>query len=244
MVNLLWTGGWDSTYRLLDLVLVKKKIVQPYYILDEDRPSTDIEIKTMKKIKEMIFEMDITADKRILNTITVLKKDIESDKEITKAYERLLTKAHLGGQYDWLARFAKMLNLNDLELSIHKDDKAEYFLRDDVFKVETNDDLYFKTKEKLSDADLFIFSYFSFPLLELTKLEMEKNAQKHGFKHIMEETWFCHMPTPNGKPCGWCNPCRYTREEGLGRRVPPKYIGFLNAVSRRLKSELKVIKKN
>ena len=30
--RLLWTGGWDSTYRLLDLLLVQKQHVQPYYV--------------------------------------------------------------------------------------------------------------------------------------------------------------------------------------------------------------------
>lgn len=49
---------------------------------------------------------------------------------------------------------------------------------------------------------------------------MLKIAEKHGFDDIMEETWFCHTPTKDGKPCGMCNPCKYTREEGLGRRGP------------------------
>lgn len=48
---------------------------------------------------------------------------------------------------------------------------------------------------------------------------MEAVAKKNNFSHIMEETWFCHTPY-NGKPCGICNPCKYTKEEGLGRRVP------------------------
>ena len=33
-VKLLWTGGWDSTFRLLQLLLLYEKKVQPYYIID------------------------------------------------------------------------------------------------------------------------------------------------------------------------------------------------------------------
>lgn len=57
--RILWTGGWDSTFRVLDLVLNKKKNIQPYYILDERRASTEIEIATMEKIKEMMKELDL-----------------------------------------------------------------------------------------------------------------------------------------------------------------------------------------
>jgi len=33
-INLFWTGGWDSTFRLIQLVFVNKKTVHPYYIID------------------------------------------------------------------------------------------------------------------------------------------------------------------------------------------------------------------
>ena len=42
-INLFWTGGWDSTYRLLYLLIVEKKYVQPYYIIDLTRKSEFIE---------------------------------------------------------------------------------------------------------------------------------------------------------------------------------------------------------
>ena len=37
------------------------------------------------------------------------------------------------------------------------------------------------------------------------------------YEDIMNLTWFCHTPI-DGKPCGKCNPCRYTIEEGLRER--------------------------
>ena len=33
-IKLLWTGGFDSTFRILYILVVEKKHVQPYYIID------------------------------------------------------------------------------------------------------------------------------------------------------------------------------------------------------------------
>ena len=30
-INIFWTGGYDSTFRLCYLLIMEKKIVQPYY---------------------------------------------------------------------------------------------------------------------------------------------------------------------------------------------------------------------
>lgn len=39
-VNLFWTGGWHSTFRLIQLVLLHQKVVQPYYLIDHYKKST------------------------------------------------------------------------------------------------------------------------------------------------------------------------------------------------------------
>lgn len=227
--NVLWTGGWDSTFRIIDLVLNKKKIVQPHYILDHKRKSTNAELQAMKKIKQMIFSLDSNAKNLILETKVKDIRDIPEDDEITRSYLNLATQSHLGSQYDWLARYVKHFNIQGLELCIHRDDKATVFISKDVKKITTEDDYYYVLKENTTIPELKIFSYFHFPLFELSKLDMEEIAINNGFKHIMEETWFCHNPTKDGLPCGLCNPCKYTREEGLGRRVPnPKLLTKLN----------------
>lgn len=218
--NILWTGGWDSTFRVLDLVLIKNKKIQPHYILDHRRYSAEMELKTMEKIKQLIYEKKPAATSLILDTIVTDIRDIPADKEITESYRSLASLSHLGDQYDWLTRYVKHSNVSHLELCIHRDDKATGFLKKEVKKITTNDDYYYVLKEDLSKPELKIFSYYHFPLFDLTKLDMEEIARKNDFRDIMEETWFCYYPTKDGKPCGLCNPCKYTRDEGLGRRVP------------------------
>ena len=52
--NLFWTGGWDSTFRLLQLVVEQGRLVQPYYIIDPNRLSLRHEIKAMSDIEQAI----------------------------------------------------------------------------------------------------------------------------------------------------------------------------------------------
>ena len=56
-------------------------------------------------------------------------------------------------------------------------------------------------------------------LFDMTKRHMQAEARLSGFDDLMNLTWFCHRPR-KGAPCGTCNPCIYTIEEGLGERVP------------------------
>src|SRR5690606_24779131 len=115
----------------------------------------------------------------------------------------------LGSQYDWLARYAYANELSDLELSVHVDDIAYFFLKG---HVEPNNDGSWRLKAEVSGPES-IFSRFTYPLLEISKTEMKELASRHGFIDILELAWFCHRPA-SGMPCGTCNPCIYTIEEG------------------------------
>ncbi|AGB49683.1 hypothetical protein Metho_1478 [Methanomethylovorans hollandica DSM 15978] len=216
--NLLWTGGWDSTYRLLDLVIVKKKVVQPYYIIDEERKSIEHEQKSMDKIKVLIKQLDEDAYHRILKTETVLKAEICEKPEIKQMYNNIIKSFKLGSQYVWLGSFADKNNLT-LELCIEKDTKPFNLIKNNIKKVTEDNDVFYILDNVSEDSYLQIFRYYNFPVLYMTKLDMEQKASEMCFKHIMDETWFCHYPI-NGKPCGMCNPCKDTRKEGLSRRVP------------------------
>lgn len=218
VTNLLWTGGWDSTFRLLDLVLIQKQTVQPYYIKSTIRKSSELEVQTMDKIRRMLFELAPQSKLLLLPTIYKNVNDISPNEVLTQQYKRLSAAKHLGTQYDFLARFATEAGINDLELSIHKDDHAQKFLH--PYVEETDHDGIYRLQQNPAYEDLKLFQNFRFPILELTKLDMQETAAKYNFLDLMNETVFCHTPQKNGKPCGYCNPCRYTMEEGLSRRIP------------------------
>src|SRR5699024_12842109 len=123
----------------------------------------------------------------IHDTVADQKDNIPNDDIITKKFQRLTQELFMGEQYDWLARFAEAYHLNDLELSIHHDDKASFFVKNNSEKIilESGDE-YYTLKKDLYDTDYDIFSYYHFPLMELTKKDMEENAKQNGFNDIME----------------------------------------------------------
>jgi hypothetical protein len=212
-VNVLWTSGWDSTYRVADLILVQGRTVRPWYVMDSGRMSTKREWDTMYKMWQAFSAKDPSAGVRLLPSMGILRKRIPENTVITDSYQELAGRSHLGSQYDWLARLAHDRDVT-LELSIHKDDKAHGFLEG---LTERGEDGVHRIRD---DVNMPVFERFRFPLFDMTKLEMQEQARQKGFADIMEMTWFCFTPLIGGKPCGVCNPCKYTREEGLGRRVP------------------------
>lgn len=203
--QLLWTGGWDSTFRLLDLVLVRQLSVQPHYIVDPGRRSASKELATMDNIRDAIAAISPDASVRILPNIVTDLRDLRPDAEITASFQRLRQAAHLGSQYDWLARYADQRNIVGLELAIHRDDRAHAFVTRQVAPA--------------VPADINrIFGAFEFPLLDRTKRGMRDDAARRGLSHVLDLTWFCF--SGNAEPCGVCAPCRYTIQEGLGYRLP------------------------
>lgn len=240
-VNLLWTSGSDSTFRLLELLLIQKRPVQPYYIMDRTRKSLDFEIKAMENIKELVFRKYPDTKKLLRPTIFKELQEIKPDERISYQYKRLADIDHLGKQYEWLPKFAEQQGLSDLELSItsgeHSDSYFRRFLKPFLIKVEDQGFYNYRLKENPVNPDLTLFKYFRFPIIEWSKLEMQQIADKNNFLDIMQHTWFCHAPIQQ-KACGICNPCKIAIKEGMWKRIP--LTGLLrNFLHTKLKPMLK-----
>ena len=215
--NVLWTSGWDSANRVADLVLNQRRAVQPFYVLDCWRRSTRIELRTQDAIRAALVDMEPSAADPLFAATP--RPGCRTSRPTLRSpwpSGRYSPRSFLGGQYEWLARLAKHHGLI-LALCIHRDDRAHDFIADDV---ETTKDGSCRLVDEPSDPALEVFRHFRFPLFDTSKLEMQRMARCCGFSEIMELTWFCYNPV-GGEPCGYCNPCRYTLAEGLGRRIPP-----------------------
>src|SRR5512137_620139 len=107
-IYLFWTGGWDSTFRLLYLIFICKQTVQPIYIVeDKGRASVNIEMQTMDIILQEIKKKDPEALKLVQPIVFKQLSEIQIDNEISDAYERTVKNIPLGGQYVYLASYAK-----------------------------------------------------------------------------------------------------------------------------------------
>jgi len=231
-INILWTGGWDSTYRLLYLLVVKNTVVQPYYIIDHRRNSAPNELLAMKKIRNLYTKTYPEKNTLLLPTIFFEKKYIKKNRAITYKFQRLASRMPLGSQYDWLSRFADEQGLSDLEICLEKWSSSSAW--DLLILPEFHGKGHgCSLQDTINNQDLSIFKYFRFPTLHLTKKDMGRLAAEHGFSHIMKLTWFCHKPIKNSIPCGRCNPCKIAKKEGIADEfAKPNFIRdhYLDAV--------------
>ena len=222
IINVLWTGGFDSTYRMVELS-GHDVVIQPFYLSDKYRRSEKFELNAIREITADIERYPGTRC-RILPLITLQTSDLNQDCEIVGAYNRLRNISYIGPQYIWLAEFAK--SNKGLELCIETDDShcgATWCLRKNgkLKKIIDGDLVYWILDEANSSRDVMtVFGSLHFPIIEITKLDMLENYKLMGLSETMKKTWFCHTPV-NGEPCGVCSPCRQAIEAGLAFRIPP-----------------------
>ena len=221
-VNILWTGGLDSTFRVAELSRLDV-IVQPYYIIDPDRPSSGKEMEAIHNITDTIRKDPATVCE-LKDLILVERDQITPDAAITAAYQVLREKYSLGSQYDWLARFAHSHQLI-LEIGLEKSPTGKAFntLDGECTLIEENKDgvweLLVDQSQSSKEANI-IFGQLRFPkvLWDTDKVAEVKKMREMGLEKIVKMTWFCHRPVM-GMTCGHCNPCRDALNEGMEWRV-------------------------
>jgi hypothetical protein len=209
-VRLLWTGGWDSTFRLLTLISEPDCIVQPYYVIDRSRPSLSIELDTIEKIIQ-VCRVPGRFPGTVLQPIIANKDDISPNSEIEERYKSLFSKkVTLADQYEWLSRYAAEEGLTNLELCITSNCRISSIVENYCGESSKN------LRNDVPD-DVLMFKYFSFPLARINKNQMKQISSDRGFDDIMNMTWFCQK---NSKwPCGSCNSCHAAITGGLAHRI-------------------------
>ncbi len=221
-IKILWTGGWDSTFRVLYAALVDGKRVEPHYIVDTGRPSTLHELRAISEIRRVLKISNKEAYERICSLQISSGNESAEDIERTNSWRHLKQRLDLARQYDWLARYAKSRNLTTLEIGVEKSDmdNAVYpYLKENVERTSLG---VCRIKQGAA-GDAELFARFEFPLFDHSKPQMRDIAKRQGFLEILEKSWFCHEPI-NGKPCGMCNPCVSVVAEGMGYRLTKKAL--------------------
>ncbi len=220
-VPLLWTSGWDSTFQLLRLLLRHRLPVTPYYLEDPTRASTATERRSIQRITDALHESH-PETRVLLHPLQVYRvEDLARDPAVSEALREIRSRVYIGSQYEWLALFGRQHGPAGIELSVHVDDKVQALLAHLVEPFETAGGYrsHRLDPRHAGTAEHTLFQYFGFPLFQVDKRAMEREAGEAGWDRLMDMTWFCHRPI-NGKPCGACAPCVYTIEEGLAWRVP------------------------
>lgn len=220
-INILWTGGLDSTYRILELSM-QPVTIQPYYLASVN-PSTQYELNAISELTEIILNRQETKA-TLLPLVVVSIAQIKPNESISVAWEKLHKISSLGSQYDWIARFANQYQLT-LELGIEKDPCESTIVRclslcGGSEEIVEEGLPYVKSTCDNDDARLvFQNMRFPVPLFNMTKQDEISQYKKWNAEDVLQKIWFCYRPV-NEKPCGLCDPCKTYIEVGLGKMIP------------------------
>ena len=216
--TILWTGGWDSTYRIIELSRKNITIV-PIYIIGDNRTSEQYEKQAIERITSLLRQHPAT--KAVIKPVHyVEKKEIPTNEAISEAYKRIEKTTHLGKQHDWLARYA--FYHPGLEIGTEAGEPETSHIIDAIQQygvIKKERDTYVLDKEKSSDDGLLVLGNFEFPIIDKYETDMLRNINNWGYQDVMKEIWFCHEPI-GGKPCGFCHPCVVKMESSMEYLLP------------------------
>ncbi len=212
-IYLFWTGGYDSTFRLCQLLLINKKKVLPIYLIGENlddsnrsnsykRQNVKKELNSMDAIRKKLFlkypfTKDLLSPTLILNDINVSSKVMSEMKKlfIENKISRPVT------QYGSMAQVTYNLNEN-IEVCTERSDRCV------MCKLVFGKDYCSGKVNKKNYNSPEIFKKFKFPVGNYTKKDMLNESIKNNFSEILKLTWSCWFPNEKGEPCNKCPMCR------------------------------------
>lgn len=204
-IEMLWTGGWDSSFLLCKLAQEYDE-VQPYYI-KFGRPGQKQEIEATERIMSLLPFHPAIAGK-VLPVRMIDSKDINIPKWMYASFESFHHKYKLGGQWLTIGAFAAQHPGIAVGKVRHYDQPGPLsrLLMEKGHIVFTSDGVGYLQKNR-SDKNVYaVFGNAVYPVANITELEMKDMAEAWGVTDIMRSTWFCYYPI-DGEPCGTCTPC-------------------------------------
>lgn len=221
----LWTGGWDSTFMLIKL-LKDGYIVQPVYIIDKHRASLKQEKEAMEKIINAMEKHNFWGGKLLPTQFSTIE-DIPINKNITNTWQKVHQVTHLGPQHEWLARYAKWKNI-DLCLGHEKgtspNDRMTRTINNYTTLTRNPEGFLVIDGKDSSHEGRVLLEHMIFPIMDYLETDMLRAVKKWKVQDVMKHIWFCHTPTPSGKPCGYCHPCQIKLDSGMGFLLPKKIV--------------------
>lgn len=223
-VHILWTGGLDSTYRVVELSR-QECIIQPHYIIINGRSTVENELKAISDITAILNSDERTIAK-LLPVETFPMNDLDEYADIQSAWEMLHEKKHFNStQYPLLARYARQKQLK-LEMGIQFSENgsvAEIVDESCLVDCPEHDDVMMMDPVAGSQewASHTLFKDFLFPksLYHKTKKEEVEDLRNLGYDKVLKKVWTCFDPVL-GMPCGHCYACKSAMKEGAGMLVP------------------------
>ena len=201
--NVFWTGGMDSTARLIRVLLTTKAPVQPHFVIRHEE-CTGHEINAQNNIRRAFGRKYPELKSNFLPTTYTNVDLIPRSEEIASQIKEIEQKVQVYEQYHILADYCHASGIDQVDI---------------VFERNENFD------PNQPDVSQFFavsppFKSFRNPHADLTKMGAYNIAKEEGWDDLLKLTSFCRKPRRRGRPCGTCGPCGDTVNEGLGFRLP------------------------
>lgn len=218
-VFVFWTGGFDSTFRVLQAVIDEERMVQPFYLSGDidnapnkrvKRKNKDMELLAMQRVRGELCSTYPDACSRLLPTIIV--EDIPIHPQ-TKRWMRTLANQRIVRrptcQYGSLGQFSSYMKI-PIELGIVQDGHSNAGIYTGLKDKVHGQGRLCKIKQSALEKhpEFILFRSLRFPLMHIDKSDMWRIAKANGYGDLMQLTWSCWYPTKDGKPCNKCLMCR------------------------------------
>ena len=201
--NVCWTGGLDSTFRVLKLLLTTDELVKPHYVIMHEESSGN-EIDSMNNIRRAFKRKYPELGHKLLPTDYIDKEMIPRSEKVEAEIKELKKKVKVHDQLHVLADYCYAFGIDSLDVTYERDENLD--------------------PKELKVAQFFnkapVFKSFRNPHSNLTKMGCFLEAKQEGWDDLLKLTSFCRRPRRKGKPCGTCGPCCDAVKEGMGFRLP------------------------
>lgn len=184
-VFIFWSGGFGSTFRVLDLLFNKRKIVQPIYV-KLSTVSAANDLRKITKITHMILEQNSQARQNLLPLLVI--DEVPSNPKFRHAFNELAQIKIIGtlnshGQVTSHGKFAKLAEISwivghNVEVCI-----KEGYTRDrTMFLANRVQNGTFKKRWR---KRFYPFIKLIFPICTVFQKTIEMLSIKHGWEDIM-----------------------------------------------------------
>lgn len=218
-----WTGGYDSTFRLLQLLIILKKPVVAVYVSDpttDSRQNTTYEIQAMnniiKKVKRRFpFTRELFKEFIIIRQVPFRSRNLDRTfRELQKKYPEFYRRFEDGkiyyGQMEKLSIVSKRFK-RPMDIGVIRNERDHEVYRNDYLMRYKSHRCTFSSKMPYLWR---AFCWLRFPIAHITKEEMVLIAHQYYFSDILLfDTISCRWPKKRGRlPCKKCHMCKLRRK--------------------------------
>jgi 7-cyano-7-deazaguanine synthase in queuosine biosynthesis len=194
-----WTGGFDSTYLVCDL-LVQGYTVQPiYFNFNIDSRNLQYEKHAQYQLKQQMIRLG----GHLLPTLQVSR--FKLDPNVVQKMQRMTNEGWFSrpiSQYTYMADYS----LRSLVPIASGSECGANTILSKLVQHKLNDNN--RLNDIYHNDDVGIFRNIIFPIVHITKQQMLTNSRMYKFNDILHATVSCWYPK-RGNPCGRCKMCQH-----------------------------------